>query len=114
MLSLAEFTAWLGAVLEVLEGHPTARKDFVAGLKEWGLVMEPADEDDLMPSEMSQDTEGGLEPDVVMVARLARLEQLPAAERERVLKSWTPEERQKAMDELGGPVRFLALLDRSN
>ena len=114
MVSLAGFTIFLGRLLEMLENYPETRKDVVDYLKECGLVMVSANEDDQLPSEPSQESGGTLEPeiDVEMTVRLARLEQMPASEREEGLKSWTPEERQLAMDQLGGPEQFMEFLDR--
>ncbi len=43
---------------------------------------------------------------------LKRLGQLPTNERQRTLKEWTPQERQKAMDELGGAEQFMEFLDQ--
>ena len=105
-----EITTKLNAILRVLDSYPEAQQEFVAELKELGFRLCYPD------SEPSQEAEGTLEPetaiDVAMVTRLARLEQMPADERERVLKSWTPEEHQLAMDQLGGPERFLEFRDR--
>lgn len=47
MLSLAEFTVLLGRLLEMLKNYPETRQAVVAELKEWGLVMEPAWENDV-------------------------------------------------------------------
>lgn len=84
----------------------------MAEWKELGLKMSYPNEDD--QPEPSQEAGGTLEPDidVEMTVRLAVLEQMPADERERVLKSWSPEEHQLAMDQLGGPERFLEFRDR--
>lgn len=43
---------------------------------------------------------------------LKRLGQLPTSERQRTLQSWDPEERRKAIDELGGAEQFMDFLDR--
>lgn len=51
IVTTEEFTVWLGRMLETLENFPEARQAVVAELKEWGLVMESAEEDDLRTSE---------------------------------------------------------------
>ena len=43
---------------------------------------------------------------------LRRLEQLPTNERQRTTLAWRPEERRKAIDLLGGPLKFMEMLDK--
>ncbi len=44
MLSSAEFTTWLGGLLQVLESYPAARQAVLAKLKELGLSRESVGE----------------------------------------------------------------------
>ena len=43
---------------------------------------------------------------------LRRLSQLPINARQRTLEEWTPDERGKAIKELGGPEQYMDFLDK--